>query len=399
MLIEFSVTNFCQFLGKQTLSMVADNTKELQDSNTFLPIPKSEKVKLARLIKSTGIYGPNASGKSNLLLAMNLMKDIILVSNFSNKLDKIVPHVIHQNESTEFEIIFINDGVRYQYGFAVKNQIIIEEWLFAFPNGRAQQWVSRVYIEETQKYSWYISPSFVKGNKKEIVKNISEYQLFLSVMIKSDNDPFKPLYQWFDININCVDDKYSIVNDIIFWKKFPEKKKFVLNFLKAVDMEDIEDIYIEHYMPKDLNYFVHNIICSYKNFKIPFESESKGTQQIIRLALNISNVLENGSVLCIDDLGKNLHPYISNLLVTVFNDSEINPNNAQLIFTSHDTTLLNNDLLRRDQVWFITKDDDCNSHLYPLTDYKPRNNESLQKGYLQGHYSAVPYVSISQLFK
>ena len=383
MLIEFGVTNFCQFSGKQTLSMVSDNTKELQDSNTFLPIPKHEKVKLARLLNSAGVYGPNASGKSNLLTAMNLMKNIVLTSNCVDKLDEIIPNFFHKNEPTEFQVIFIANGVRYQYGFATNRQLIMEEWLFAFPSGRAQQWLSRVYVAETQEYKWYINPTFIKGDKKHWIESTPSHSLFLSTVNKLNIKQFDDIYQWFN-NINISENEIT-ASDIIKLNKNTEKKTKVLNFLQSVDL-DINDFVIETFTPITLMYDVYEIVCSHKinnnSFKIPLSSESNGTQQLIKLAVNITNSLDNGSIICIDDLGLNLHPYISNFLVTLFNDPETNPNHAQLIFTSHDTTLLDTNLLRRDQVWFIEKDDNCSSHLYPLTDFKPRpNTESLYKGY------------------
>jgi uncharacterized protein len=126
---------------------------------------------------------------------------------------------------------------------------------------------------------------------------------------------------------------------------------------------------------------------------LPLASESKGTQTMFRLALPIVSLMRRGGVLVVDELEASLHPMLAAKIVEQFNDPKTNPKNAQLIFTTHDTNLLGNLLgepLRRDQVWFTEKDKEGATRLYPLTDYKPRKPENLERGYLQGRYDAVP---------
>jgi AAA15 family ATPase/GTPase len=422
MLIEFSVTNFLSFAEKQTLSMVADSSKELQDSNTFLP---ESKTTLARLLHSASIYGANAAGKSNLLLAMKAMRKIVLSSAKENQGDEIkaiTPHALHTDKPTEFELIFIVDKVRYQYGFAATPQMITEEWLFAFPTGRAQQWLSRVYDMDSKESKWYINQSFVKGNKSVWKDATRNNALFLSTAAQLNSEQFGKVSEWFKHNLNVGMTEHISPSRSLELCQNPESKQKVLQFLSTADLgiSDIEVIKrplsldsLPDELPLEIKQrllqkikeddlagkstvtevsFYHQNSDG-KRFQLSPKWESTGTRRLFESAGMWLDVLEQGLVICVDELESSLHPLIARFLVSLFNNPETNPKNAQLIFTTHDTTLLDNDLLRRDQVWFVEKDQDQVTHLYPLSDFKPRKHEALQKGYLLGRYSALPYVS------
>jgi uncharacterized protein len=424
MLIEFSVTNFLSFSEKQTLSMVADSSKELETTHTFLPTGKA---KLPRLLPYVGIYGANAAGKSNLLFAMKVMREIVLSSAKDGQVGEpikgILPHALFVDKPTEFEIIFIVDGVRYQYGFAATRELITEEWLFAFPAGRSQQWLSRVYDVDSKKYSWSVNATQLKG-KRELWKNATrDNALFLSTAAQLNSEQLGAILEWFRQNLNVgKTDDISPTKTIELCQNSQGKSK-VLEFLNTADIgvNDIElkeefvsidklpdelpleikqkilqDLTDETGKPKPMVrfYFSHQT-SEGKHFSLPLQLESAGTRQLFESAGAWLEILEQGRVICIDELESSLHPLITRFLVSLFHNPEINQKRAQLIFTTHDTNILDNDILRRDQIWFVEKDRNQSTRLYPLSDFKPRKNEALQKGYLQGRYGALPYISSS----
>lgn len=426
MLIEFSVTHFLSFSEKQTLSLVADSSKELEATHTFLPVGKA---KLPRLLNAVGVYGANASGKSNLLRAMSVMRDIVLSSAKESQAGEpirgIVPHASFTDKPTEFEIIFIVAGVRYQYGFATTRERITEEWLFAFPAGRSQQWLSRVYDVDSKKYEWTINATQVKG-KRELWKNATrDNALFLSTAVQLNNEQLKPLFEWFGQNFGIgTTDVISPARTLELCKN-SEGKLRILEFLNTADISVNDVELLEKELPfastrlstrevkqmilRDLGNEMEKLkvmevefshqTSEGKRFQLPISLESSGTRRLFENAGMWLHVLEKGLVVCIDELETSLHPLITRFLVALFHHPEINQNHAQLIFTTHDTTILDTDFLRRDQIWFVEKDNHQSTRLYPLSDFSPRKNEALQKGYLQGRYGALPYISDPQWLK
>ena len=147
--------------------------------------------------------------------------------------------------------------------------------------------------------------------------------------------------------------------------------------------------------------FTHEGPLGKSQLRLPFEEESRGTRALFGLAGPVIETLNEGDLLCVDELDTSLHSLLANAIISVFNDPGRNPNGAQLLFNTHDTNLLRSDLgsfpLRRDQVWFVEKDDEGVSHMYSLTDYQPRKAENLERGYLQGRYGAIPYLTAAAL--
>jgi AAA15 family ATPase/GTPase len=423
MLIEFSVTNFLSFSEKQTLSMVADKAKELEETHTFQPIGK---VKLPRLLHAVGIYGANASGKSNLLQAMKVMRDVVLSSAKDSQagepIKPIMPHALFKDKPTEFEVVFIVNEVRYQYGFAATRQRITEEWLFAFPMGRSQQWLSRVYDVDSEEYHWLINATQVKGEKELWKKSTRDNALYLSTAVQLNSEQFTSILEWFRQNLRVIGttDKISPFKTFDLCKSSTGKEK-VLQFMNAADIsindielteKSLEDFlskapfsaarkrFLQKLMdkgdeglqiPTEIK-FLHQT-SEGRSFQLPLHRESTGTRRLFGNAGVWLDVLEQGRVICIDELESSLHPLLTRYIISLFHNSEVNRNHAQLIFTTHDTTILDNELLRRDQIWFVEKDTDQTTQLYPLSDFSPRKDEALQKGYLQGRYGALPYIS------
>ena len=417
MLIEFSVTNYRSYLPPQVLTLTANTATELQEKNTFAS-PVSN---LPRLLRSAVVYGPNAAGKSNLIQAIAFMKRYILSSaKESQEGEKIdsKPFLFNRQgtrNSSEFEIMFIQDDIRYQYGFAVNSKRVTGEWLFAYPEGRAQKWFERNYDPEPQKDIWYFGPKFT-GRRKVWQEATRNNALFLSTAIQLNNKQLKPIFNWFDHKLHVIGQGENLLPTFSAGECEEEEKKVeILKFLNAADLS-ITDIFLEKKkfsrknlpaeMPKNLKeeiskefdgkeltnlFFMHPFSDTEEDVALEFEEESAGTRKLFALAGPWLDVLNNGFVFFVDELDTNLHPLLIRFLLNLFHDPETNPKNAQLIFTTHDTTVLDQTLMRRDQVWFVEKNAENATRLYPLSDYKPRKGEAMQKGYLYGRYGALPF--------
>ncbi|MFM5983293.1 MAG: AAA family ATPase [Sphaerospermopsis kisseleviana] len=434
MLIEFSVENYRSFQEKQTLSMVAaEDDETMLNSNTF-PMPNTDDL---RLVTSAAIYGPNASGKSNLIKAIVTLKQIIVNSatriNPGDKLP-LEPFRLNSessNQPTIFEAIFIHKDTRYEYGISATQDQIHEEWLIAYPNEQQQNWFYRKkhIIENTESqesqdyknYEWSFSEELKGENGK--IKTFTRYNsLFLSHAAQNDHPQLKEIYKYFrdqinmlTINVNskgftfkkCQENQifrekvvkilseadigiYDIRPELI---NVPEEVLQVLKGLinKEIDNPDIESIRHE---PKAMRIVtVHKMNDSEdKTYELNMDEESDGTQRLFEMSGPWLDVLEKGELLIVDEIDRSLHPVLSNALIKMFNDPEINHNNAQLIFTTHDTTLLDEEIFRPDQIWFTEKDNSM-TKLYSLLDFRPREDESLQKGYLLGRYGAIPFIN------
>ncbi len=417
MLIEFSITNYRSFLPPQKLTLTANTSSELQEENTFVS-PASN---LPRLLRSAVVYGPNAAGKSNLVQAIAFMKSFVSSSaKESQEGEKIdtTPFLFNMQGSqnpSEFEVLFIQDGIRYQYGFAVTPERVTWEWLFAYPEGRAQKWFERNFDPETQKDVWYFGPKFT-GRRKVWQEATRSNALFLSTAIQLNNEQLKPVFNWFDHKLHVIDQGGNLHPGFSASEcEKEEKKKKILKFMNAADLS-ITDIFLEkkEFSTKDLPaempqnikeeiskeldgkkltslFFMHPSSDTGKDVALEFEEESAGTRKLFAMAGPWLNVLDNGLVLFVDELDTSLHPHLVRFLLNLFHNPETNRHNAQLVFTTHDTTVLDQTLMRRDQVWFVEKDTENATRLYPLSDYKPRKGEALQKGYLYGRYGALPF--------
>ncbi len=423
MLVKFSITNYRSFMTTQSLVMTANNATELQEENTFIS-PVSN---LPRLLRSEVVYGPNAAGKSNLIHAIAFMRKFILSSaKESQESEKIeVTPFLFNRESrqnpSEFEIVFIQNGIRYRYGFAINSERVMEEWLFAYPEGKAQKWFERNYDLETKKDTWYFGPKFT-GRRKVWQDATRSNALFLSTAIQLNNKQLKPVFNWFASKLMIIDDGSNIGHGLSASQcEKEEKKERILKFMNAADLS-IANILIKKEkfsmddLPSNISQnmrkgftimlkekiitnlsFIHPSSDNSKNIPLRLKEESLGTQKIFALAGPWLDVLDNGLVLFVDELGTSLHPLLVHFLLNLFHNPEKNHNNAQLIFNIHGTTVLDQNLMRRDQIWFVEKDAENATCLYPLSDYKPRKGEALQKGYLYGRYGALPIIDESSL--
>lgn len=427
MLIEFKLKNFKSFKDEQTFTLVANSDKNLAN-NLITPTNFGKQ----RVLKSAVIYGANASGKSNLIQALEFVEKFVLTS-FIRPIGSdifVQPYLLDaatENSPTEFEIHFISQNIRYQYGFALDKKRIYEEWLIAYPKGQPQTWFERTPKPDSEESEWYFGPKFTDKRLK-IHENTRPNVLFLSAAVQNNSKQLLGVYEWFnhclltlDINsdIERVESSYKLR-----LSQKPELGERIKSLLQQADL-GIMDYSIEkksaaftlpQNAPEELqpllrefsalnskleasNYeirFKHKTAEDNEGVFLPWKDESFGTRRLFALSGPLLDVLEEGMVLVVDELDASLHPLLLRALVQLFHDPKINKNNAQLIFNTHDTTLQDLTLLRRDQFWVVEKIEGA-SKLVPYSDYSLRNNEALQKGYLQGRYGGVPLLSDSIL--
>lgn len=417
MLIEFRVKNFRSYKDEQVFSMVASADQELLE-NTI----QVEGFANRRLLRSAVIYGPNASGKSNLMQAFAFMRSFVRTSD-ERKPDSKIPVELFRLDSdclgqpSEFEISFIQGGIRYQYGFSADASRVYDEWLFAYPQGASQKWFERQITEDLSKYDWYFGPG-LKGEKQRLVPLTRDNALFLSVAATFSHEQLVPVHQWFatkfkGITVNEMSDfleswtaKYIHENN--------ERASFTRHLMRFADV-GVEEVTIQAHpyseqdipeevlanMPEELK---DRILASNRlevkliheggqKRSFSFRDESLGTRRLFALSGPWNEAIKEGHILFIDELDASLHPVLVKELLLLFNKAMGDAAcSGQIIFNTHDVTLLDSTLFRRDQIWFTEKDKLGATHLYPLLDFSPRKKESLAKGYLQGRYGAIPFV-------
>lgn len=418
MLIEFKVKNYRSIKEEQVFSMLKSSTRELEQTNTFT---SPEKKKPSQILRSATIYGANSAGKSNLLKAIRSMQTIVLSSSSDMKRGSKLPVTpfllddVSKNEPTEFEVIFISNEIKYQYGFSLDSERIYNEWLYAFPEGTAQTWFERNYNHEKNDTDWYFGSKFI-GNKKIWSESTRDNALFLSTAIQLNSEQLQPIYDWFRTILHVLERKEII--DLGFTLRLYENPKYqkkIDEFLNIADL-DIESLKITeesldfNTLPSEIPDEIkiglladlkdkkvldvrslHKSLQGedvYLNFKT---DESDGTYKFLTFIGPWIDTLENGFVLVIDELHDNFHPLMVRFLIELFHSNETNPKNAQLIFTSHETSVMSQEIFRRDQIWFCEKKNKS-SQIFSLVEFKPRKGVTdIEKSYFSGRYGALPY--------
>lgn len=413
MLIEFRVSNFRSLRDEQALSMVAAKDKTLQDTNAM---PSGIKA-APSLLRSVAIYGPNAGGKSNLIKALQYMQGVVMQSAAMQPEQTFNVQSFRLDADsganpTEFEVTFVFEGIRYQYGFALSTQRITSEHLLAYKSFKPQQWFKRHYDAKTDKDHYEFS-SGLKGQKTVWESATRPNALFLSMAVQLNSEQLRPIFNWFANKLTILNDITPLSPHVSIEKvrKSSEDKQAICDFLTAADMS-IADINIETRKVMGQNVHVdfvagktevrneeqevNELLFHHATEKgkavFHLNDESSGTRNLLFLTGPIFDILKEGTVLVVDEL-TSLHPLLVRRLIELFHNIKSNSKGAQLIFATHDTTLLDPDLFRRDQIWFVEKDREQASKLYPLSDFSPRNNEALQRGYLIGRYGALPFFS------
>lgn len=414
MLVEFRVENFRSLRDEQVLSLVASKDKTFEDTHTLETGLKAA----PRLVRSAAIYGANASGKSNLIKALQYMRGVVMESATviqPGQTYAVQPFRLDAesaNQPTEFEVTFILDGIRYQYGFAMTTQRIVSEHLLVYKAFKPQRWFDRHFDESTGKDVYDFGPG-LKGPKNLWEGATRPNALFLSMAVQLNSEALRPVFGWFVGGLVILNEQAPLGPQVsIQMLKQAEGRKQICDFLSAADISIADIEVVTRKVPGQAVHFdlaagktevrseemeEHQLRFSHvtEQGRALFDlmDESNGTRNLLFLAGPVMDILRKGLTLVIDELDTSLHTLLVRELVRLFHCPDVNTGGAQLIFTTHDSSLLDaQNLFRRDQVWFVEKDRDQVSALVSLSEFSPRKNEALERGYLMGRYGAVPFL-------
>ena len=370
------------------------NHRSIRDEQEWLLLPVYGE---EQAVPVAAIYGANASGKSNLLDALEFMASAVRdsfrrwspnggVPRSPFKLDAAVAA-----QPSTFVVELVLDGVRYTYGFVVDSSAVRHEWLYSYPEKRR-----RILFERDGDDVKVGTTVPELDTELDVLRRLTRPNaLFLSVAVQSNVAQLLPLYQYFDEMLafrsgGSVDDLEQVLG--VLGSSTGEADRLA-GLVRVADV-GISDVGIVRHEGDRENHigFIHG-----RDSVFTFNEESEGTRSWVRMLPVVLTALDHGRTLVIDEIDTSLHPRLTARLVRLFQELETNPNGAQLVFTTHDTsllgTMLGDEVLKRDQVWFVEKSPDGLSVLYPLTDFKPRKGENTERRYLGGSYGAVPVLS------
>jgi AAA15 family ATPase/GTPase len=428
MLIEFTVGNYLSFKDKVTFSMVkAESDDSLKEVCSFEPKPASK----FSLLKTAAVYGANSSGKSNLVNALDFMRKFVIYSVSSpsyylGERDIATTPFFFSAATVKmpsfFEIIFIDNNTRYRYGFEIDNTKVKSEWLYWSQTNR-----ETMLFEREEQSIEYNKRSFKEANDfvspENNVKKTRPESLFVSVLEQFDGSVSSEVVRWFEdfyIISGITDIQYRNFTIKLFDAK-TDFRNWALKILSKFDISNVklkekESVIsknshgsnadrvsesISEYLdrPKAASkkqvYFSHTFYGDDSKpageIDFPMQFESAGTQKLFYFLGPLYQALNNGNTLIVDELDSRFHPLLTTLIIEFFSNK--NNKKAQLVFTSHDTSLLKKEIFRRDQIWFTEKDQYNSTQLYSLDEYKEyyaRKDASFAKDYLNGKYGAVP---------
>jgi len=409
MLVQFTVENFRSIKDSVTFSMVSGSNNKI---NNF-------EVRNYQLLSSAVVYGANASGKSNILKAFSFMKSMVLnASKVLQSTDKL-PHepfrlsTETENASSTFEVVFFYNGIKYRYGFEADSTTVFSEWLFSDEKGKEAKLFFRDIDNNPELY---INPDkFAEGKGLKVLPN----SLFIWKCDQEGGVIAKCILEWFE-NVNFLQGMRPS-NYLSYTKRQMESDEFrkeIVKLVKAADL-GIRDLGVEKeevsnsdfgktlasLIPKDPSSFkirIHAIHEKFNDkgtasgielFNLTGDDESEGTKKFFCLSAPIIDTLKNGRILLIDELDASLHPMLTMSLISLFKNPSVNIKNAQLIFATHDTNLLNQNIFHKSQIWFTEKDSFGSTHLTSLVEFKNiRPQADIKKQYIQGKFGAIPYL-------
>jgi len=426
MILQFKVNNFRSIKDTAILNMRTDKNKRT---------PNSFAVDGQHLLKSCVIYGPNASGKSNVLKAMAFMRELVLNTSKVTQSTDALPHApfrlntCTENASSHFEIIFLHNNLKYRYGFEMDSAVVYAEWLFVTGDTGRE---SRLFERDIDDKVPYINlQKFKEGRHVKV----SDNQLLLWRCDQQGGEISHSILDWFQ-HFNFIDglENKNYFNFALRQMQNNMIKPELLDLLHKADL-GIDELTIEEQelsleqldrvaiplaikerllqeqeqgqlksievKARHKKFDIDNNHIGIETFQFE-QDESQGTQKFFTLSAPILDTLKHGKVLLIDELDSSLHPKLTEAFIRLFHNPEINRHNAQLIFTTHDTNLLSiPKLFDRDQIWFTEKDRYGSTELYSLLEFRKnskgkdvRVTDNLEKHYLQGLFGATPYINM-----
>jgi uncharacterized protein len=424
MLIDFTVENYRSIKGPVTLSAVAQGRKagtapkgkrrtRIKPDHEIAPGYPVEGWGF-ELLPVLAIFGANASGKSNVVRALDdFLTFITSLGSSKFYFDKFIPFKLDPESSTaptRFEMRVLVEGKIYTYSISLNREHILSERLeYSLASSkRNRRLFYRDWNDNNKNFEWKNGEDF-RGAHTQLEAKINDQDPFLIMSLFFEIKVTQALAMWLKSRKAGVsylgnDPVSSIMHSIV---KDEKRKERILEIIRIFDtgITDIEVIQDGSKVSNSLSVLVNSrgmdmYAChDTETGKViwPFEEESTGTQQLLAFSHRIDTALANSTLTIIDELDAHLHPNITRAIVKMFQSSKTNPNRAQLVFTSHDNTLQRGNLLRRDQIWFAQKRDDGSTELYSLSDFKVRNDVAIDKAYLDGRFGAVPFLSDEEL--
>ncbi len=415
MLLRFGVSNRLSMRDRQELSLTASSLKDPTEGLIDCPSSPSGSVLPAALI-----YGANASGKTNFVDSIRVMREMVLTSHRQGEPGGGVP--LHRpfaldpenaGSPTRFDVDFVMDGVRHHYGFEVSEEAFLSEWLYAFPKAH------RRMLFEREGDEFHFGRA-LGGQNRTIADLVRPNSLFVSAAAQNGHEQLSGVYAYFN-SILGVDGSAVRGNAISAHFVEDEPDDRVIDFLAKIGTGIIDYRREEHEVPDKVRAFRREMEAApertlntsvnldsdapRKNITIELahrghdgspvflslDRESAGTRRLLVVLGFVFRALDEGLPVCVDELDASLHTHAAEAVLRLFCSRDTNPGGAQLIATTHDTNLLRSPVLRRDQVWLADKDAGGATRLYPLTDIRTRSGDDFAKGYLQGRYGAVPH--------
>ena len=380
MVLEIRLSNMFSFRDEVTLDLQAAKiqTKKARELEGNLFSVDGE-----QMLKSVALFGANASGKSNVIKAIRACVNMVRSSHNYNVDTKfaISPFKFedYANKPSSFYIRFLLNGVEYEYSFSFIHDEIITETLYYYPNCRKSLVFSRDENRGTEKKDIYEFKTVIK-RPFDVADNTSKKTLYISRASQMDREIAQKIFLFF---CNDIVLDYQVANIDSLDNLFKERKEQMLEVLRTAD-SDIIDFKIQN-----------NVITTFHrtNPSVAFDfetEESEGTKTLFRMMVRMIGIIHEGKMLLVDEIDNSLHTQLVEFVIGMFNHSD----HAQLIYTTHNTHLLNTDFQRRDQVYFVNKREDGSSDLYSLFDFKDfRDTLDMEKAYLQGRFDAIPYIS------
>lgn len=420
MMISFEVENFRSINQRQEVSFVASSLKDRDDG-----IIETDAISESKVLPALLFYGANASGKSNLVKSLGAMIETIMYSQIKGspggKLPTRYPFLLDSSarqRPTVFEMNFILDEVRYNYGFAIFETKVSEEWLFSYPHGTQR----KLFAREEMDFSFGRN---LKGRNTAISDLTRDNSLFLSAAAQNGHDQLSKIYEFFasiqietSLSMSGADaetrikheHKWVIDEEVITFLKeintgvvgyrtkdreVSEESRDLTRKLglavKSVFKEIDADFELLSDDDSDKVIELEHQGVGGERMHFPIYMESAGTLRLLSALPKILGVLKTGGMVIVDELDLSLHTQAAEKLLRMFCSKQFNPHGAQILATTHDTNLLESECLRRDQVWFVSKDQTGSTEIYPLTDIRTRSTDNIEKGYLQGRFGATPF--------
>lgn len=441
MLLQFAVENYACFAEEALFSMVASAGPEHPRH-----LVQSQTGRRPRILRLAALYGANAHGKTKLIEALRFAQSLVILGTKSGRRIPTQPYRLDRQsreKPSRFDFLIDYEGVEYSYGFAVDAVRVHEEWLFVRETAREARYFERV-TDADNKVTVEMGPKFAGSDKKRrrflefVAQGTRPNQLFLTEAVDRNVEVLKPLFRWFKsvltvvsaeeapqplaVRINREEDFVEFMADFLrnagtgidglsseeepldFEKHFPgvpaglredietELPQGAIYSLPGPDGQSLTIYCDDQARPTVARLKTRHIGRDAIEANFDFEDESSGTQRLMEILPILADAASGERVYVVDELDRKLHPLLSRLFVSSFIDRCADEQRTQLVFTTHDTHLMDLEVLRRDEIWFFEKDRYGSSRLYSMNALKVRPDLKLEKSYLNGRFGGVPLI-------